>query len=166
MTCIVDTSPRGQRGFTLIEVLVTVVLISVGLLGVAALQLTTLRANQESYARSQAGVLAADILDRMRANPLAFRGGAYDVTWNGTSATTTPTGIDTLAIARASADLLAWQTAINRTLPGDAVDVAGRVVRNGRIVTISIQWRERAEGTGAATQDAGGLREFQTRTEI
>jgi type IV pilus assembly protein PilV len=53
---------------TLVEVLVTLVLISVGLLGVAALQLTTLKNNQESYVRSQAAMLAADILDRMRSN--------------------------------------------------------------------------------------------------
>jgi type IV pilus assembly protein PilV len=156
MTCIASASPRTQRGFTLIEILVTVVLISVGLLGVAALQLTTLRANQESYARSQAGVLAADILDRMRANPMAFRARAYNVTFNGTGTATT----------RAGADLSAWQTAINSTLPGDAADAAGQIQSDGRIVTITIQWRERAEGTGAANQDAGGLRQFQTRTEI
>lgn len=156
MTCILSASPRTQRGFTLIEVLVTVVLISVGLLGVAALQLTTLRANQESYARSQAGVLAADILDRMRANPLAFRAGAYDVTWNGTKNTS----------PRAADDLAVWQAAINSTLPGDATEAAGQIVRNGRIVTITIRWVERAEGTGAANQAAGGSREFQTRTEI
>ena len=156
MTCIVSTSPRTQRGFTLIEILVTVVLISVGLLGVAALQLTTLRANQESYARSQAGVLAADILDRMRSNPLAFRAGDYDVTWNGIKNTS----------PRAGADLTAWQTAINTTLPGSADQAAGQIVRNGRIVTITIRWVERAEGTGEANQDLGGAREFQTRTEI
>jgi type IV pilus assembly protein PilV len=166
MTCILSTSPRTQRGFTLIEVLVTVVLISVGLLGVAALQLTTLRANQESYARSQAGVLAADILDRMRANPRAFRGSAYNVTWNGTGTTSTPPGSDPSAWQRARDDLSVWQTAINNTLPGDAGQVAGQIESNGRIVTITIRWVERAEGTGADNQAAGGSREFQTRTEI
>jgi type IV pilus assembly protein PilV len=156
MTRYVSASPRAQRGFTLIEILVTVVLISVGLLGVAALQLTTLRANQESYARSQAGVLAADILDRMRANSFAFRSGLYDGTWNFTGTAGT----------RAGDDLMAWQTAINQTLPGSAEQAAGQIVRNGRIVTITIRWIERAEGTGDANQDLGGSREFQTRTEI
>src|SRR6185503_2164519 len=52
---------QAQTGMTLVEVLVTLVLISVGLLGVAALQLTTLKNNQESYVRSQAAMLAADI---------------------------------------------------------------------------------------------------------
>ncbi|WP_206606719.1 type IV pilus modification protein PilV [Steroidobacter cummioxidans] len=76
-------SPANQRGFTLVEILVTVVLISVGLLGVAALQLTTLRGNQDAYVRSQASVLAGDILDRMRVNPFDFRANGYSVDFNG-----------------------------------------------------------------------------------
>ena len=66
-------------GMTLIEVLVTLVLTSVGLLGVAALQLTTLKSNQESYVRSQATMLAADMLDRMRSNQVGFIAGNYDM---------------------------------------------------------------------------------------
>ena len=159
MISIAPRSPRTGRGFTLIEILVTLVLISVGLLGVAALQLRTLRANKESYVRSQASVLAADILDRMRANPGAFRNGEYDVTWNGTSSSSTTSG------ARAAADLTTWQTAINNTLPGDADTVAGRIVRANNVVTVTIRWSERSEGTGE-TNDVGGSREFQTRTEI
>ncbi len=65
-------SRRAQSGMTLVEVLVTAVMISVGLLGVAALQLTSLKSNQESYVRSQAAMLAADLLDRMRANQAGF----------------------------------------------------------------------------------------------
>ena len=59
---------RHSAGMTLIEVLVTLVIISVGLLGVAALQLTTVRNNYDAYVRSQAAVMASDMLDRMRAN--------------------------------------------------------------------------------------------------
>jgi type IV pilus assembly protein PilV len=169
MISIAPRSSRAGRGFTLIEILVTLVLISVGLLGVAALQLRTLRANKESYVRSQAGVLAADILDRMRANPSAFRNGEYDVTWNGTSAPAPATGSGSSSTSpsgpRAVADLTAWQTAINNTLPGDADTVAGRIVRANNVVTVTIRWSERSEGTGE-TNDVGGSREFQTRTEI
>jgi type IV pilus assembly protein PilV len=59
---------RSSAGMTLIEVLVTLVIISVGLLGVAALQLTTVRNNYDAYVRSQAAVMASAMLDRMRAN--------------------------------------------------------------------------------------------------
>jgi type IV pilus assembly protein PilV len=158
-------SPRANRGFTLVEILVTLVLVSVGLLGVAALQLRTLRANKEAYVRSQASVLAADILDRMRANPLAFRGGAYDVTWDATASTTTGGSIDPEELQRATTDLDEWQRAINSTLPGTATEASGQIVRANNVVTVSIRWTERSEGTGE-TNDVGGSRQFQTRTEI
>lgn len=154
-------SARRQRGFTLVEILVTVVLISVGLLGIAALQLTTLRGNQEAYVRSQASVLAADILDRMRANPTAFRNGRYDVAYNGTGTAST----------RAGDDLADWQQTINRTLPGGVELAAGRIERvfdaatRRHIVTVSIRWAERPPGDGTAV-DSGGAREFRTRSEI
>ena len=75
---------RSAGGMTLVEVLVTLVIISVGLLGLAALQLTSLKGNQEAYARSQASALAGFILDRMRANPNGFRDRGYSVALDGT----------------------------------------------------------------------------------
>lgn len=56
------------RGFTLIEVLITMVVIALGLLGLAGLQATNLKNNQSAYFRSQATQLAYDIADRMRVN--------------------------------------------------------------------------------------------------
>jgi len=57
-----------SRGFTLVEALVALLVLSIGLLGVAALQLSSLRANNSASSRSQATFLAYDIADRMRAN--------------------------------------------------------------------------------------------------
>ena len=57
-----------QRGATLIEVLVAMLVLSIGLLGLAGMQMTALKSNQSAYYRSQATVLAYDIIDRMRAN--------------------------------------------------------------------------------------------------
>lgn len=151
----------AQQGMTLIEVLVTLLLVSVGLLGVAALQLATLKNNQEAYVRSQASVLAGDILDRIRANSNAFRADEYTTDWNATgSGTTTPAG----------RDLTAWQEAINATLPGGADDAAGKIERNGNIVTITIRWAERttqqlAKGADAEDDDVP-LPTFETRSEI
>ena len=59
---------HSARGFTLIEVLVAVVVISIGLLGVARLLLAAVKANDSAYFRSQAADLAYSILDAMRAN--------------------------------------------------------------------------------------------------
>lgn len=63
-------APQTSAGFTLIEVLVTVVVLSIGLLGLAGLQISGLRANMGSEARSKATFLANDIAERMRANTL------------------------------------------------------------------------------------------------
>ena len=59
---------KKNIGFTLIEVLVAMLVLAVGLLGLAGLQATSLRNNQSAYNRSQATQLAYDIADRMRAN--------------------------------------------------------------------------------------------------
>ena len=155
MTCM-PHSARRQGGFTLVEILVTVVLISVGLLGIAALQVTTLRGNQEAYVRSQASVLSADILDRMRANADAARNNLYNADWNGTGT----------AATRAGQDLADWQQTINNILPGGADVAAGRVERNAvtRVVTITIRWQERSTGDSGVAN--GGPRTFVTRSEI
>jgi type IV pilus assembly protein PilV len=146
---------------TLVEVLVTLVLMSVGLLGVAALQLTTLKSNQESYVRSQATTLAAAMLDRMRSNQVGFGDGNYDMADDAS-------GFDQAGASGtvAADDIAAWQAAINRLLPGSDGDAAGRIVRNDRIVTITIRWREREERATASTYDPATLPTFQTRSEI
>ena len=64
---IVGLSPC-QRGFSLIEVLVALLVLAIGLLGLAALQTTGLKFGHQSYERTQAVLQAYDVIDRMRAN--------------------------------------------------------------------------------------------------
>jgi len=73
-----STCHKAHTGFTLIEILVTIVIVSIGLLGLAGLQINGLRANISSEARSKATLLADDIAERMRANPLGVTAGAYN----------------------------------------------------------------------------------------
>lgn len=152
-------TPDRQSGMTLIEVLVTVVLISVGLLGVAALQLVSLKNNQDAYVRSQASSLAGDILDRMRANPVAFRLDQYEVVFNGMGNAGTIAG----------RDLADWQGSIDRLLPGGAGPAAGQIActfdpaTRSNVVTVTIRWSERAD---AATGTDAEEPTFQTRSEI
>jgi type IV pilus assembly protein PilV len=121
----------------MIEVLVALVVLSIGLLGVAALQLTSLRSNHSSAMRSQATFLAYDIIDRMRANRRAAVDGNYNIALGATSLGGTVTGDD----------LVAWKQNIARTLP--AIDNAGvpepadgSVVQNGDIFTVTIRWSD------------------------
>jgi len=68
-------TPSHEGGFTLLEILVALLVLSLGLLGLAALQTIGVKFNQESYERTQATLLAYDIIDRIRANPTARTAG-------------------------------------------------------------------------------------------
>lgn len=64
---------RRNAGFTLVEILITIIVLSIGLLGLAGLQINGLRVNMSSEMRSKATFLANDIAERMRANPLGVQ---------------------------------------------------------------------------------------------
>ena len=68
---------RAQRGLGLIEVLVAVVVVSLGVLGMASLQLTGMKHSTGSYHRANALMLAEDMASRMRINKPAVEGGAF-----------------------------------------------------------------------------------------
>lgn len=111
-----------QRGFTLLEVLIAVVILSVGLLGLAALQATSLEHNKNSMIRSQIAILGYDMIDRMRANAPAVTAGNYNLLDDsvlpaGTDATcTSVTGCTPAAMALQ--DYFEWDRAIQAALPG------------------------------------------------
>ena len=72
-----QSTPAGQRGITLIEILVAVVLLAVGLLGLAGLQLRGIQVNQGSSSRSVAAIMAEDLADRMRSDYAALAAGSF-----------------------------------------------------------------------------------------
>ncbi|WP_323847378.1 type IV pilus modification protein PilV [Microbulbifer magnicolonia] len=69
---------RNQRGATLIEVLIAVLVLAVGLLGLAATQLMSMKNGNGAHQRYMAALAAHDIIERMRANPGGFEQGSYD----------------------------------------------------------------------------------------
>jgi len=138
------TSHRNRRvrarGFTLIEALVALIVLSIGLLGIAGMQISGLRANQSAASRTQASYLADDIADRMRANYTAARNGEYDVALGGTKSGTTP----------AQLDVQAWVAEL-ATLPGGKGSVA--VTPGTNVATIIIQW---IDSRGGDTSECTG----------
>ena len=86
------TRNRASGGFTLIEIMVALLIFSIGLLGLAMLQATGLKFNTDSYARTQATILAYDLIDRMRANKVAADAGNYCITSVTPCTTTAPPG--------------------------------------------------------------------------
>ena len=75
-----------QRGFTLIEVMIALLIFSLGLMGMAGLMVLSVKTNQSSYLRTQASFLAQSMADRMRANmgQINAYNGTYDATTTGT----------------------------------------------------------------------------------
>ena len=66
-------------GFSLVELLVAILVLAIGLVGLAALQIAGVRSNQIAYYRSIATQFAYDMADRMRANPVGVADGAYNM---------------------------------------------------------------------------------------
>lgn len=112
----------GSRGFSLIELLVTLIIVAVGLLGLAATQATMQEADYDSYQRAQALVLASDMVDRISANRYAAPCYAITNAAGGTpylgvadgghlGAPACAFGAATAEqVARANADLAEWDT--------------------------------------------------------
>lgn len=115
-----------DNGFTLIEVLVTLIVLSVGLLSLAGLQVFGLRTSHSASLRTQATIQSYDIIDRMRANLRGVQNGNYDQPTQAGSAgvektaceaiTGTTNGCSTQDMA--SHDLFKWNQAIADVLPG------------------------------------------------
>jgi type IV pilus assembly protein PilV len=128
-------APKASQGFTLLEVLVALVVLSIGLLGLAGLQATSLRNNTSAYQRSIATMQAYDIADRMRANLPAVKSGAYVINGIPAGAVTcnpcTSTQIATI-------DAQEWNGANAALLAGGA----GTVAQGGNIFTVTISWSD------------------------
>lgn len=75
-----DYASRMQSGFTMLEVLIAILVIAIGTLGMAGLQLVALKNTQGSHARSVAAQLANDIAERMRGNMNGVLANAYNRT--------------------------------------------------------------------------------------
>lgn len=120
---------KKQKGLSLIEVMVTLLVTSVGLLGMAALQARSLQFNHAAYLRSQANILAYDMADRLRLNRDDARANLYNISISAAK----PIPADLV-----STDTNEWLSLIEGSLPaGD-----GAVSCQSNICTLTIQWRE------------------------
>jgi type IV pilus assembly protein PilV len=141
-------SYKSSAGVTLLEMMVALLVLSIGLLGVATLQAKGQQFNQVAYLRTQATFLAYDLMERIRIN--SNRTGIYTRDEDALNADNCPENKDCDGAAAncpsesdlASYDLFQWCTYFSSTLPkGDATNT--RIVWDGgnKVYTITINWK-------------------------
>ena len=158
---LTSVAPNQSRGFSLIEVLISIIILSFGLLGMVGLQAAALQSNREARMQSAAGSLARELAEMMRGNkdiglltssntyfgdfssPLAPATTSYCMN----VATSTTACADTTAIA--NAQMTEWLSRVDSELPGARVRIcvdSAPFDANG-----APQWNCTAAGTGATT---------------
>ena len=135
----------SQSGFTLLEVMIAVLILGIGLLGLAHLQITSLKHNQSAEFRSQASVLAADMLDRMRANRFAAQNGNYAIDIDADP----PNSTDTIA----DADIAQWLQQITAVLPQGDGEISCNAFDPDEpfICDVTVSWTEILEDDDLGT---------------
>lgn len=145
-----------ERGATLIEVLIAIVVLSIGLLGLAGLQVTSVQSNHSAYQRSQASLLASDLADRMRTNRTQALTNAYVVDFQTSSSSNTVSG------TRAEIDIAEWLNNLALKLP----DGQGKVEKSGSLITIHVRWDDNRGRIKTSSNTDSGTQTFIYRTEI
>lgn len=145
-------SPRSRiAGYTLLEVLVALVVLSIGLLGLGLLQATSLQDNTKAYLRSIAVVRAYDMADRMRTNIDAVRAGDYDSPPGSAPSETCLTDAAGCTPAQMAAiDQWNWGQQLATELPGGN-GVITNLGTTPAVFQIDVRWQESGD-EGAAGQ--------------
>lgn len=133
-----EMSAREQHGVSLLEILIALLVLSVGLLGLAALQSGALQGNQASLMHAKATNLAYDITDRMRANRGNRDGYERDFSdFEDEIANTCNPNVSGDDLH--DADVKQWKAAIRCSLPGGQGSISHD---NDGVTTVTIQWIE------------------------
>ena len=133
-----QNTTRRHRGFSLVEVLIALVIMSVGMLGIAGLYVQSMQAGRTSLFRHQAVTLAGDVADRIRANPTA--GGAY--TGGGADNACVDQGVNCNAPAMAAHDIFLWSQQAADSLPNGQVTITFDGAATPPMYTIRVAWVE------------------------
>lgn len=135
---------KRQTGVGLIEVLIAVLVLSIGFLGIAALQAKSLSTNNSSMSRTQAVIESYSILDAMRADRTNALAGAYNQT-------VTANNCPALGGGLVSDQLSSWCTELGNNGLGATANTTGNVtcLATGDC-TITIQFDDSRAGTGGS----------------
>ena len=132
-----------QKGFSLLEVLIAIVVFSFGLLGIAGMMSVTIRSNHNGYLRSQATILANDMASKMRANVGGLWAHAYDSGGGDVPNDVTATCNSTSKCNRvqlAQLDMQQWGASLNQLLPSGTGQIACDAVAPPAGIMASGEW--------------------------
>ena len=134
--------PQKSTGFTLLEVLISVLILAFGLLGLAGLQGAALKNNHSSYLRSLATEYAYDLSDRIRANA--------SIDYSAQAAAALNCTVNCTPTQMAQFDLNEWQTKVLANLPTAGTNPT--LARNAAgIYTLTISWDDNRTGSANTT---------------
>ena len=135
-----------SRGFSLVEVLIALIIMSVGMLGIAGLYVQSMQAGRTSMFRHHAVTLAGDVADRIRANP----GGGIAYIGQGGDSNCVAEGVDCNEAQMAAHDIFLWRQQAADTLPNGQVAVAFDAAPVPPEYTITVSWTEPGENLSYA----------------
>jgi type IV pilus assembly protein PilV len=171
--------PRGERGFSLVEVMVALIVICVGLLGIAKLEALMLSSSGTSRVRALVALQAASLADAMHAdrdywaaapNPLAITAteAAGATQFQGTLAPTAGTAncLDAVCTSQQMAeyDLWHWGVHLADVLQNSTASINCSPVNSIVSCTISMTWNENTVAANSQEAQAGTPAAFQTQT--
>lgn len=150
-------SRRTSRGMSFLENVIALVIVSIGLLGIAGLQARSLEFNTSAHLQSTATSLAYDLTDRMRANREAAEDGDYDVELG--DGAEPPKGKE-----RATRDLRSWWFAVDESLPAASATVTVDSEGGARV---RVAWANNIDpGPGSDSDDDQENRSAEERDQI
>lgn len=146
-----------QRGVSMIELLVSFVIFSFGMLGLASLQTKTLAYGQSSLYRSQATALTDDVLDRMRVDVVNAKAGQWNTPLTTLAAEVRPSGTGVF-----TSDLPEWKRQVEALLP------LGRasITVSSDVVTVIIQWDDSRAQRTSTTGTPAAAPQFKTVSRL
>jgi type IV pilus assembly protein PilV len=136
-----------QRGVTLIEVLIAMLILAVGLLGMASLQVRAVSDTSNSSFRSIAIFYVNDMADRIRANPVGEQGNLYNDASGGSEKDNCLKVAGCNSSDMAAHDKWEWLENVGDALPAGA----GTITKTGNVYTVTVSWNSRVQA-----QDANG----------
>lgn len=163
--------PARTRGVTLVEMMVAILVLAIGLLGMAGLQAATSKYKVNSWARSATATLMSDLSERVRVNPFAAGPGYTDPLLENQPSTLSKFLIDDdwdsqqedgLSISkdcststctdaeRATYDLLKWRRNVRSSLPQGAAMIEGDRAAG---ITLTLMWMDKEQAKATASTD-------------